>query len=109
MDLPVMGILFVVISTLAFEGLLFGSEIAADTFGDIVSPEEQDCSGFLDGVACVFTFIFDVFETIFAGIVFLFRLITFDVPGAPWWVKVPVAGLLGGGIILVVIQVFRGN
>lgn len=109
MDLPVLPLLFVIIGSLVFEGLVYGAEIAEETFAEFAEPEDRDCSGFLDGVACVFGFVIDVFQAIFAAVVFLFRLITFDVPDAPWWIRVPIATVLGGGLILVVVQIFRGN
>lgn len=109
MDIPILPLLFVIVATLAFEGLVYGEEIAADTFSEFDEPEDRDCSGFLDGVACVFTFIVDLFQAIFAAVIFLFRLIIFDVPDAPWWIRLPVATVLGGGIVLIVVQVFRGN
>lgn len=111
---PVVGIVIVVL-TLTFQGLLFGADIAEKSFPDLIRPEHQtqDCDGFFDGFVCAFenviAFIANIFIVLFGAIIFLFNMITFNVPGAPWFVRVPFGALMFGLIGWPAFTFFRGN
>lgn len=119
-------VLMIIVATLAFEGLLFGTDLAAASFPTIESPsfDIQDCQdgtipffSQLDDIACVIgsaflfaaKFLQAIFLTLFGVVVFLFNLISFNVPGAPWYVRLVVGSAFGGAIMWAVAGLFRGN
>lgn len=89
----------IVVLTLVFEGAVISSQAQEPVFADLSS---KDCSGFFDAFECVVEVVFDV-------VIFLFDLITFNIDGAPWWIRVPLAFILGGGIIWAVASLVRGG
>lgn len=97
-----LSLLVVIILTLTFEGLLFGEELAERSFP---SFEEPSSSGFF----AVLEALLSIVKVIWGTVVFLFNLITFNVPGAPWWVRLPAAGVLGGGLIWSIAILIRGG
>lgn len=99
----------VILATLSFEGLVFGGELAEQSFPKFEQPNEGDCSGFLDGVACFFGWIVEVAKLIFGTVVFLFNLVTFNVPGTPLFIKVVLSGGIIGSIVWCVATLIRGN
>lgn len=103
-------ILIIIIGTLAFEGLLFGDELAANSFPNF-SAFDSSCSGdgFFDGIFCAISKVIDFFGVILGCIAFFFNLITFNIPGAPLIVRFVVGPILGTGIFWSVATLFRGN
>jgi hypothetical protein len=107
--------LTIVMLTLTFEGLLFGEELAEKSFPDLIDPahESQDCDGFFDGFVCaietVLSYIGNFFIILFGAIVFIINAITFNVAGAPWFVRVPMGTLMGTMILWPAVTLFRGN
>lgn len=95
-------ILAIIILTLTFEGLLFGSEIADRSFPSYEEPQSGGFWGALDAVVAVV-------QVIWGAVVFFFNLITFNVPGAPWYIRVPIGAMLGGGLVWSLATLIRGN
>jgi hypothetical protein len=112
---PIPVVLVAVASTI-FMALLVSDLTEGATFPDFTDgPTERDCSaeGGLDALACPFVavweFISDVFRLIVAVVIFLFRVVTFDIPGAPWPVRAIVTTAIGGAIVWSTAGLFRGN
>lgn len=108
-------IILVVALTLVFEGLLFGSSIANTSFPAASSVDFGSCGnvGGLDLIGCVisnaFNAVVNVFKVIIGAVVFFFNLVSFNVPGAPWFVRMVVGCAIGGSIIWAIAGMFRGN
>lgn len=92
-------VLAIVVLTLIFEGMLYGSELAEQSFPTLDEPEEEDCSGFLDGFACGVRAAWNFIRMLFGVVAFFYNLVTFNVPGAPWFVRVFVGAIFGGSIL----------
>lgn len=108
------GVLLVVVATLGFEGLLFGSQIADQSFPQLLPMAFSSCTGSgLGLIGCwigsALAFVANVFLTIFGAAVFLFNLISFNVPGAPWFVRALVGTGIGGALIWSIASLFRGG
>lgn len=108
-----MAVLAVVFLTLAFEGLVFGGELASQSFPQPIDSGTA-CSGTgLDLIAnCVFAFfegVLNVFRVIFGVVAFIWNLITFNVPGAPDYVRYPVGGIIVVGLVWSIAGLIRGN
>ena len=108
-------VLSIVFLTLAFEGLVFGGEIASQSFP---KPEEAPAScgegdDALSRIAnCITSVVYGIVNTakvIFGVVAFLFNLITFNVPGAPAYIRFPVGGIIVVGIVWSVAGLIRGN
>ena len=95
-------ILAVIIMTLTFEGLLFGEQIAERSFPTLDEPTTTGFWGALDALIAVV-------RAIWGAVVFFFNLLTFNVPGAPWWIRLPVGSVLGGGLLYSVTVIVRGG
>ena len=95
-------IIAVIMITLTFEGLLFGSELAERSFPSFDQPISGGFWGVLDAIIAVV-------QVIWGVVVFIFNLVTINVPGAPWWIRLPVAGVLGGGLIWAISELIRGK
>lgn len=105
------AVLSVILCTLAFEGLLFGTELAEKSFPSFDAPAERNCGAlqFLCDTADAVAAAFAVIQGIWGVFVFFFNLLTFNIPGAPWFVRLVAGGALGGGIIWSLAGLFRGN
>ena len=97
-----MPILAIVILVLVFEGLLFGEEIAEQALPTFNQPQSGGFWGALDALI-------SVVQAVWGSVLFFLSLLTFNVPGAPWFVRVPIGALLGGGLIYSVVTIIRGN
>lgn len=102
-------VLLIVVATLTFQAMLFGSELAEKSFPTLEEPEAGDCDGFLDGFACGVDYVVNFISVVFGVVAFFFNLVTFNVPGAPWFVRLLVGGAIGGSIVWSVATLFRGN
>ena len=85
-------ILFIILTVLAFEGLLFGAEIAERTFPQFNQPQGGGFWSNLDSIVALV-------EAVWGAVLFFLNLISFNVPGAPFWIRLPIGGLLGGGLV----------
>lgn len=95
-------ILAIIALTLVFEGLLFGSEIE-----DFQLPQfEEPKSG---GFFAVLDALLSIVQVIWGVVLFFFNLVTFNVPGAPWYIRVPVGTMLTGGLVWSIATLIRGN
>lgn len=97
-----LSVLAVILLTLTFEGLLFGEQIAERSFDGFSEPRSGGLLGGLDAILAVV-------QGVWGVVVFFANLITFNVPGAPWYVRLPVAGILGGGLVWSIAVLFRGG
>lgn len=95
-------ILLIIIMTLTFQGLLFGAEIADRVFPTFREPTSGGFFGVLDAIIAVV-------QAVWGVVLFFFSLLFFDVPGAPWWVRVPVGAALTGGLIWSIATLIRGG
>lgn len=95
-------VLGIVLVTVAFEGLIFGAEIAERSFPAFDQPQSGGFFAVLDALLAIV-------QTIWGAVVFFFNLLTFNIPGAPFWVRVPVGGLIGGGFVWSVATLVRGG
>lgn len=107
-------VLAIVLLTLAFEGLLFGNQLAGASFPASSTVDFGGCSGSgLDYIGCVigntFSFIINVFKIIFGVVAFFFNLVSFNVPGAPWFVRLFLGGVMGGALLWSIAGLFRGD
>ena len=96
---PIMT-LAIILTVLAFEGLIFGQSIAERSFPTF---EEPTSTGFWGAFEAALAFV----KAVWGVVVFLFNLITVNVPGSPWWIRLPVGGILGGGLIWSIAQLLR--
>lgn len=96
------GVLMTVIVTLTFTGLAFGEEIAQDSFPEFEEPEGGGFWGVLDALTAIV-------QAIWGAVVFFFNLITFNIPGAPWWIRVPVGTALTGSLGWSLASLIRGG
>lgn len=101
------GLLFVIMATFAFEGLVFGEELAEESFGEIEESTPGACSD--NNFGCIIDFISDLFSSIVGAVAFLFNLLTFNIPDAPWWIRLVLVGVVDGGAVLLIVSILRGN
>lgn len=127
MNINPMPVLAIIVLTLAFEGLVYGAGIAQSSFPESTQVSFGGCSfepgggiPFLSDVGeavgyigCLlgnaFNLVVNVFKVILGTVIFLYNLISFNIPGAPGFVRLIMGSLLGGGILLTVVAIFRGN
>jgi hypothetical protein len=95
-------ILAIILVTLTFEGLLFGAEIAEQSFPSFDEPTSTGFFGVLDALLAIV-------KAIWGAVVFFFNLLTFNLPGAPWYVRLPVGGLMFGGLVWSIASLVRGG
>lgn len=106
---------FVVVSSFIFQFALFGEEYASDSFGAFGELSEGcDLSdnplvAFFDGIKCAIDKVIDFFKILGGVIVFFFKLATFDIPGAPWYVRAILTATVTGGFLWSMATLFRGN
>jgi hypothetical protein len=123
-----MAILVVVTLTLTFEGLLFGADVQSLPFPEITANPAscQAPSGGIynvpvignivsgsDVLACwvgqTFLLLGQVVLMLLAVIAWFLSLATFNVPGAPLFVRFLMGTLIGGGMLWSVVSLFRGT
>lgn len=92
----VMSFVFIAVVVTLFQGLLYGSELDETDNVDFDQP-----TGILDIIATIFA-------SIWAFIVTLFNFFTFNVPGAPWYVRVLVSGMYVAAFSLTIVAILRG-
>lgn len=97
MQIPVLPLLAVLSCSLAFEGLVYGQAIAEASFPTLSAPTNP------------LEVLFGVIGIVFGGIVFFLNLLTFNVPDAPTWVRVPFATIFGGGLFFLILGLIRGS
>lgn len=107
-------VIIIVLLTLTFEGLYYGSDLATQSYPAPSNIQTGSCGGGgLDRIACViggvFEFIVNVVKIIFGTVAFVFNLITFNVPGAPLFVRIPIGGMITLAILWSVASLVRGS
>lgn len=104
------AVLIIVLATLTFEAILFGGPLvegAAPKFSE--EAAERDCGGFFGAAKCAAESVFNILGMIWGVIVFFFNLVTFNVPGAPLYVRVVLGGAISGALIWSLASLIRGN
>lgn len=111
------SILLIATLVLIFEGVIFGSQLAENSI--ITSVPSQVCnqgSGFgseIGWIACntanFFIFILNIFLVIGSVIAFFFNAVTFNVPGAPWYIRIFVSVIFVGGMGWAIASLVRGT
>lgn len=96
-------VLAVIILTISFQALLFGDELAERSFPSFEEPEET--GGFFGA----FDVIAAILKTIWGVVVFFTNLLTFNVPGAPTFIRVIVGSIMGGGLIWSIATLIKGT
>lgn len=94
--------LLVMTVVLVFQGVLFGSEIAEESFPEFEEPSSGGFFGALEALLAVV-------QAVWGVVVFVFNLVTFNVPGAPWFIRVPIATYFGGTIVWSLASLIRGS
>lgn len=95
-------VLAIIVVTLVFEGLLFGEELENFSFPQF---EEPTSGGFFGALEALLSIV----KVVWGAVLFFFDLLTFNVPGAPWYVRVPVGAILGGGLVWSIATLIRGT
>jgi len=109
-------LVIIIVATLAFESLMFGNELAGSAFPPLAPVNFGACGGtgnaFTD-IACVlyqtFLVIGNVVLVFFGIVMFLWNLVSFNVPGTPWFVRLVIGSSFGGSILLIIAGLFRGT
>lgn len=85
------------------EALIFGEELAQRSFPSFEEPTSTTAfGGFIEGVV-------GTVQLIWGGVVFFFNLITFNIPDAPWSIRLALSSILGGSLIWSIATLIRGN
>lgn len=104
------AILAIVTLTLTFQAVFFGETIAAKSFPDFQEMDDVcEGDGFFSGISCAVAKVVFFFKVIGGVIGFFWSLISFEVPGTPWYIRVPLATLLIGSTGWSLATLFRGN
>lgn len=103
-------VLAICVPTFVFQALLVGAVQGEPEFPTF-STSTVVCSGdgFVDGIKCPFYWVMDLFRVLFAAAGWFFGLLTFNVPGAPWFIRVVVSSLIGGPTVWAIATLIRGN
>lgn len=107
--------LVVVGLTMTLVGLMFGVNIAESSYPDFRAVNFGACSGnALDLIGCwlanVGALVYNFFAFIIGTVAFMFNIMTFNIPGAPAWVRAMMTLLLGGPLLwLIGTKLFRGS
>lgn len=112
MALNPLPIIAIITATLIFQALIFGEEYADKSFPEyeeITAACTDNDDSFFSGFACVVQQIGYFFRVVGGVVLFLLNLVSFNVPGAPWFIRVIVGGLMGTGIFWSAATLFRGN
>lgn len=112
MALSPLPILAVIVCTLVFEGLVFGDTLAEKSFPEFEEVEEtcaEGGDGFFAGIECFVAKVVFFLRVIGGVVAFFFNLITFNVPGAPWFIRAVIGTFMTAGIGWSVATFFRGN
>lgn len=113
-------VVVIALSTMGFEALVFGEELAASSFPDFLPVNFDECddsgSGFFsfdDRIGCFFAnvghAIANFFIFLYGAGVFFWNVVSFNVGGAPWFVRLVVGSIFGGTVLWALVGVFRGN
>lgn len=111
------AILLIAAGVLAFQAVVYADEYATQSI--ITSVDTPECVGDFSGIvgataliACRiqqgFLFIVNVFLVIFSVVRFMFNAITFNVPGAPFYVRAMFATFFIGSLGWSIAGMFRG-
>lgn len=111
---------------MVFQGLLYGNELVERSFTieqfeyDTTDPPSCSHEGALDQIACFFGNVARTVGNAFRAVGNFFRVIigvgalflnfvTFNVPGAPWFIRVPVGFFFGGSMVWAIAGLVRGG
>lgn len=107
--------LLVAVLGIIFTFALEGNTLATDSFPTPSQADPDTCGsgGFFSSIECGIstgvTFVINAFKVIYGSFVFLFRAVTFDVPDAPWYARIPITIIIGGSTTIAIVSIIRGN
>lgn len=111
------SLLLIATLVIGFEAIVYGSDLVQNSI--VTGVDYQTCtagSGFgaeIGWIACnvanFFTFIINVFLVVFSVIRFFFNALTFNVPDAPFYIRVLVGTFFIGGIGWAIASLLRGT
>jgi hypothetical protein len=93
-----LGIYFMVFFALGLAGAVSVAPGVADEPPEV----EQSEGGFFNALGAIF-------GAIWTGVSWFMAFLTFNVEGAPAWVRIPISIFNGGSILLVVLRLVRGG
>lgn len=96
--------LLVMTVVLVLQGAIFGAQLAEESFPEFEQPDSG--GGFFGGALDILG---AIISAIWGVVTFVFNLVTFNVPGAPWFIRVPVATYFGGTIVWTIASLVRGG
>ena len=94
--------LAVIALTSTVVAMIGGEELAQESFPEFDEPDSGGFWGSLDALV-------SVVQGIWGVVVYLFNLLTFNIGGAPWWIRVPVGAINGGGLLWSIATLIRGG
>lgn len=105
--------LFIIVGTLTFTALIYGNELAAQSYPEMRDVNFSECDGgALETMACLFKNVFltigNAFAFIFGSIAFLWNLVSFNIPGAPTFIRFFLGSTLGFGLVWSIVVLTRG-
>lgn len=117
-EMAPISILLVAILVMSFEAVVYGNDLAATSI--VTSVSYNTCAtptGFftseLGWIACnvanFFLFIINVFLVIFSVVAFFFNALTFNVPDAPFYVRIAMGTFFIGSIGWAIASLLRGT
>lgn len=118
MTLAPVSLLIICTSTLALVALVNAQDLAAGSI--ITSVPQPDCTGDFDGIVGSISligcrigqgliFVFNLFLMLASVIAFFYNGLTFNIPGAPFYVRVMFATFFIGGFGWAIASMFRGT
>lgn len=112
------ALLLIALGTITFQAIIFEEEYAQESF--FPTAEIPNCDVYGDGIAegiqrigcqigAFLTGVGNVFLVIYGVGVFLANAFTFNIPGAPWYIRVVFTTVFAGGIGIYLASLFRGT
>jgi len=110
-------IALVAVLTLGFEAMVFEDQLASrSAFHKLDTPSCDGGSGFFDAlerIACyvgaAFVFVLNIFVVIGNFIAFLGNAVSFNVDGAPWYIRLGFGTFFAGSLTFATVSLIRGT
>lgn len=107
MSLSPIAILFIAVSTLAFEAILFSDSLTEMGLPVFEQPTVS-CDGIINCTIATVQFAVSIVKAVWGTIVLLINLLSFNVPGAPWYIRLIIGSAVGGGMAWSIARLIRG-
>ena len=95
-------VLVIAMFTYGGMGLMYGQEIAERSYPSFEEPASGGFFGALDGLTAAV-------QATWGMVVFIFNFVTFNIPGAEWWIRAPMTVIFGGSLVWSIATLIRGN